>query len=142
MKKSKGRSSAMLVMAEQSKKDILRYRKKVSDYQEQNGVLNMLTVSWPVGWSCRIHRLLLCRRVRSPQWVSWYDTKQSNGEVKVMLELWRMQSTSSLPLLPGPLWPRMVAPDRALSMGYIELNGILMLNWIAWIRTVWLNWIG
>ena len=57
---------------------------------------------------CRIHQL---------QWVSWYDTKQSDGEVPVMLGLWRMQSTPSLLLLPGPLWPSVVAPDRALSMG-------------------------
>ena len=28
-----------------------------------------------------------------------------------------MQSTPSLPLLPSPLWPGMVAPERALSMG-------------------------
>ena len=46
-----------------------------------------------------------------------YDTKQSDGEVPVMLELWGMQSTPSLPLLPGPLWLEMVAPVRALSMG-------------------------
>ena len=46
-----------------------------------------------------------------------YDTKQSDGEVPVVLELWEMRSTPSLPLLLGPLWPRMVAPDRALSMG-------------------------
>ena len=46
-----------------------------------------------------------------------YDTKQSDGEVPVMLELSGMRSTPSLPLLPGPLWPGMVAPDRVLSMG-------------------------
>ena len=78
-----------------------------------------------------------------------YDTKQSDGEVPVMLGLWGMQttpllsllpglihgsnrtkmrihvilglwwmwSTLSLPLLPCPLWPRMVALDRALSIG-------------------------
>ena len=46
-----------------------------------------------------------------------YDTKQSDGEVPAMLELWGMWSTPSLPLLPGPFWPGMVAPDRALSMG-------------------------
>ena len=46
-----------------------------------------------------------------------YDTKQSDGEVPVMLELWGMRSTPSLPLLPGQLWPGVVAPDRALSMG-------------------------
>ena len=46
-----------------------------------------------------------------------YDTKQSDGEVLVMLGLWGMQSTPSLLLFPAPLWPRMVAPDRALSIG-------------------------
>ena len=34
-----------------------------------------------------------------------YDTKQSDGEVPVMLELWRMQSTLSFPSLPDPIWP-------------------------------------
>ena len=46
-----------------------------------------------------------------------YDTEQSDGEVPVMLGLWGMQSTPSLPLLPGLLWPGMVAPDWVLSMG-------------------------
>ena len=32
-----------------------------------------------------------------------------------------MLSTLSLPLLPGSLWPRAVAPDRVLSMSQIEL---------------------
>ena len=41
-----------------------------------------------------------------------------------MLELWGMQSTPSLPLIPGPLWPRVVAPDRVLSIGQIELFDI------------------
>ena len=57
-----------------------------------------------------------------------YETKQSDGEVPVMLELWGMQSTPSLPSFPGPLWPGVVSPDRALSMGQIELNCVLMLN--------------
>ena len=48
---------------------------------------------------------------------SGYDTKQSDGEVPVMLGIGGIQSTPSLPLLPGPLWSRVVAPDRALSMG-------------------------
>ena len=43
-----------------------------------------------------------------------YDTKQSDGEVPVMQELWGMRSTSSLPSLPGPLWPGVVAPDSDL----------------------------
>ena len=72
----------------------------------------------PVGWGCRIHWLHLCRGVRlHPNECPGYDTKQSDGEVPVMLELRGMQSTPLLPLLPGPLWPGVVAPDRALSMG-------------------------
>ena len=98
-----------------------------------------------------------------------YDTKQSDGEVTVMLELWGMPSTPLRPLLPGQLWPGVVAPDKALSMGQIEHNWesllflqwncvlmlnwiarnrtvfsietVLSLNWIVWSRTVWLNWI-
>ena len=71
-----------------------------------------------------------------------------------------MWSTSSLPSLPGPFWPRVVAPDRALSIGQIELNCTYaklnylkkelfwhltvcqqnsMLNWIVWNRTVFMN---
>ena len=48
-----------------------------------------------------------------------------------------MWSTSpSLPSLPGPLWPGVVALDRALSMGQIELNWVLMLKWIVWNRAI------
>ena len=73
---------------------------------------------WRVGWGCRIHRLHLCRRVRpSSNECHRHDTKQSDREVPVILELWEMQSISSLPLLPSTLWSGMVAPDRALSMG-------------------------
>ena len=57
-----------------------------------------------------------------------YYSKQSDGEVPVMLELWGMRRTPSLPSLPGPLWLEVVAPDRVLSMGQIELNCILILN--------------
>ena len=53
-----------------------------------------------------------------------YDTKKPDGEASVMLELWGTQNTSSLPLLPGPLWPGVVAPDRVISMGQIELLDI------------------
>ena len=65
-----------------------------------------------------------------------YDTKHTDGEVPVMLEFWGMRSTPSLPFLQGPLWPGVVAPNRVLSMGQIELNSVLMLNWIGWNRTV------
>ena len=52
-----------------------------------------------------------------------YDTKKSDDEVMV-LEIWGMWSTLLLPLLPSPLWPRVVALDRILSMGQIELFDI------------------
>ena len=48
--------------------------------------------------------------------------KQSDGEVPVLVELWGIGSTPSLPLLQDPLWPGVVALDRTLSMGQIELN--------------------
>ena len=70
----------------------------------------------PVGWGWRIHRLHLCRGVRPPNECPEYDPKQSNGEVPVMLEYWGMWSTPSLPSFPGPLWPFVVVPDRALYM--------------------------
>ena len=54
-----------------------------------------------------------------------YDIKQSDEEAPVMLELW---STPSLLLLPGPLWPRVVAPDWVLSMGQAELTFKLNAN--------------
>ena len=46
-----------------------------------------------------------------------YDTKQSDGEVPVMLGLWGMQNTASLLLLSGPFWLGIEAPDRVLSQG-------------------------
>ena len=45
-----------------------------------------------------------------------------------MLELGGMQSNSSFPSLPGPLWLGVLVPDRILSMGQIELKFVLMLN--------------
>ena len=72
----------------------------------------------PVGWGCRIHRLHLCRGVRPhPNECPGYETKQSDGEVPAMLELWGMRSTLSLPLLPGQLWPGVVAPDKGPLYG-------------------------
>ena len=60
-----------------------------------------------------------------------------------MLKLWGMQSTPSLPLLPGSLWLGVVAPDKGPIYGQIELNHgfesllflhlncVFMLNWIV-----------
>ena len=54
------------------------------------GLLNTLTAS-------------LQRSKTAPNECAGYDTKQSDGEVPVMLGIWGMQSTPSLPLLLGPL---------------------------------------
>ena len=86
----------------------------------------------PVGWGYRTHRLHLCSGVRLPQLVSRYDTKQSDGQAPLMLELWGMRSTSLLPSLPGPLWPEVLVYDRV----QIELYCVLILNRIVWNRTV------
>ena len=51
--------------------------------------------------------------------------KQSDGEVQAVLELWGMRNTPSVTSLPSPLWPGVVTPDRALSMGQIELTTYL-----------------
>ena len=55
-----------------------------------------------------------------------YDIKQSDDEVPVMLELWGMWSTPSLPSLSGLLWRGVVAPKRVLSRGQIEQFDIEM----------------
>ena len=75
-----------------------------------------------------MHRQHLCRGVRVPNGCPGYDIKQSDGEVPVRLELWRMQSIPLLLSLPVPFWPGAVALDRVLSMGEIELNCALLLN--------------
>ena len=72
----------------------------------------------PVGWGCRILWLYLCRGVRRhPIECPGYDTKQSDAEVPVILELGGMQSTTSLQSLPGPLWPGVVASDKGPIYG-------------------------
>ena len=48
------------------------------------------------------------------------DSKLSDGEAPVMLELCWMWSNTSLLLLPGPLWSAVVSLDRVLSMDQIE----------------------
>ena len=47
-----------------------------------------------------------------------------------------MQSTPSLTSLPGSFWSGVVATDRVLSMGQIELNYVLILNLIFRNRTI------
>ena len=67
-----------------------------------------------------------------------HDTKQSDGEASVMLEIWGVWSTPSLPSLSGSLRLEVVASDRDLTMGQIELNCALALNWIVWNRPVFI----
>ena len=64
-----------------------------------------------------MYRLQLDKREDSQK----TDSKLSDGEATLILERWGMQSTSSLLSLPSPLWLGMVASDRVLSMGQIEL---------------------
>ena len=114
----------------------------------------------PVDWGCRIHRLLFCKGVRPAPTADeypGYDTKQSDGEIPVILELWEMQSYSSLPSFPRPFWSEMLASYRILSIGsnrtklctyaklncskqncFWHLNYVLVLNWTVWNRTVYM----
>ena len=95
----------------------------------------------PVGWSSRIHRLFLSGRASPHHHLHrngrpGFDTKQFDGKVLVMRELWGMRSRALLQLLPGPLLLWKVEPNRVLVMCQIELNFVLLVNWIGWNRTV------
>ena len=84
-------------------------------FEPQTFVIFPIFVSCPVSWGCRIYRLLFCWGVRSPtNECPGYDTKQSDGEVPELLELWGMGRAPALPSLPGPLYPGVVAPDKLL----------------------------
>ena len=74
--------------------------------------VDIITLFGPVSWGCRIHWLHLCREVRLSQWVSWYDIKQSDSEASIMQELWGIWRIPLLPLLPSPLWPWVIAPQK------------------------------
>ena len=58
------------------------------------------------------------QRGKIPPPTSVLDMTLNNLMVK--FQLWGMRSTPLLQLLPGSLWPGVVAPDRVLSMGQIE----------------------
>ena len=108
----------------------------------------------------------ICRGVRpQPNECPRYDTKQSDGGVPVILELWEVQSNPSLPSLLGPLWLGVVAPDKdpiyglnwtqhcfsllggafklgiyaklnCLKKNFWHLNCVVKLNRIIWNKTV------
>ena len=75
-------------------------------------------------WAVEYTNCISAEELDSLSECSGYDTKQSGGEALVMLELLGMLSTPSLPLLPGPLYPRVIASESFQSMGQIELFDI------------------
>ena len=79
-------------------------------------VLEVNQANSPVGRGCRIPTASLHMGKTPPNGCTGYDTKQSDGEFPVMLDLWVMRSVPSMPLLPDPLWPSVVALHRVLSM--------------------------
>ena len=90
----------------------------------------------PVCCGCKIYRLHLCRGVRLTQKCPRYDTKQSEGEASIILEILGMRSMPSLPLLPGSLRLAIVAHDRVIFIGQIKLNWVNTLDLIVWKGTV------
>ena len=68
----------------------------------------------------KILKLRLRNLNNSPKECPRYDSKLSDSLAPV-LELWGMWRTRLLPLLPGPLWPRVVVPQRVPCLGQIEL---------------------
>ena len=50
------------------------------------------------------------------------------GEVPVMLELWGKWCTPLLLLLPGPLWPGVVAPDKGTIYGLTRTKPCILHN--------------
>ena len=97
--------------------------------------LNVKRIAQSAGVEEYIDCITAAMWVRPPNKDLGYDTK-SDGEDQEMLEFWGMRSTPSLPSLLAPLWPWVVAPDRVLFMGQIDLNCVFMLNWIVWIKTL------
>ena len=83
-------------------------------FAQSNDVIMLPISVWPSRLGLQNTPTVSLQRVRLPYRVSRYDTKQSDGEAPVMLYLWGMRSTPSFPLLPGPFWPGMVAPNRVL----------------------------
>ena len=109
-------------------------------------------LSCPVGWGCRLHRLDPSRGIKKNLNVCpGYDTKQSDGEAPVMLELWKIRSTSSLSLLSGQLWPGVVANDLCWNVSYtwqylelfncVQKNELWLVKKVLWIKCVYKSFI-
>ena len=117
----------------------------------QNVSLN--NIDWYIiQWQSAGHSALIGRicwlkfywRVRppSPHQVSWvWHATTSDGEVSV-LDIWRMWSILSLPLLLCPLWPRVVVPIRIPSMRQVELFSLLFgIIIISYLKPYYCAWI-
>ena len=102
--------------------------KETKPIQEEQSELYLISVMVIIPPSIFLPSQHICRG-DTPNKCPWYDTKQSDGEVQVMLELWGMNAEYSfIAIAQGPLWPGAVAPDRDIYMGRIEQNCVLMLN--------------
>ena len=68
----------------------------------------------------RMYRPHFCTGVRHhPNECPGYDIKPYDGEAPA-LEIWEIQNTHLVSLIPGSLWPEVVAPDKFLSMRWID----------------------
>ena len=70
--------------------------------------------------------------------MSWYDTKQPDGEALVLQEFWVMQGIPSLAWLSGSSWSGEIVSDRIQSMGQVKLNCVLMQNLFVRNRNVYM----
>ena len=90
-------------------------------------ILRYLICYRPASWNCKKSLLHFCRGARSSPTNKCLacDTKQSDGEA-IVPDLWVMWCTPSLPLLSGPLQPRVVVPFRVPSMDQIEILNVFL----------------
>ena len=77
----------------------------IDNLSPSSGAVEYTDCIFAEGWDTHHHQ------------VSWYDTKQSDGEDPVLEFLF-------IAIAPIPLWPGVVAPGRAKSMSQIELFDI------------------
>ena len=109
-------------------------------YQDLPECFNSLFI---FGWSSGLgfyHKPIVSQhRSRQPNEGSGYDAKQSDGETSIMLDLCEIRSNPLLPSLPGPHLLGLLVRNRLPSIGQIELNCVLMLNWIVWNRTIYMH---
>ena len=94
--------------------------------------LSQLCIVLNFFYACKLHSLIM-----------WLNFSSLSFTLAILLCVWGMWSTPSLPSVSGPLWIWVVVSDRVIFSSQIKLN------WIAWIGLFWhlncilmLNWIG